>query len=331
MLNHQNQQQMKISASNILRNSINILLILLIIPSLPYRAQSQHGQEKKPSEIQNKRELDIQKIEDILQMKGKENNGEYKVTIPQNDLDVSVDGFKIIPPMGLGSWAAFIPTKDGAMLMGDVVVGGNEIGPVQKVVIENGLTITAIHNHFVRNQPNYMYMHIGGMGSEEQLAKGTKAVFDKIQELRGANPSQSEAHEVKNTLDTNMLEKTIGHKGEIKRGVFKQVIGRPDVELMDHGYPVSTFAGFNTWASWQGTPEKAAVAGDFTMLEDEVEPVIKALIENGIEVVALHNHMVHEKPRIFFLHYWGTGPAEDLAKGLKAALDKTGGKSTKKH
>jgi hypothetical protein len=121
-----------------------------------------------------------------------------------------------------------------------------------------------------------------------------------------------------------MLDSLIGHKGEMNKGVYKYTIGRPDVSLKEHGIPVSSFMGFNTWAAWQGTSEKAAVAGDFTMLEDEVAPVIKALVENGIEVVAVHNHMVHEHPRIFFLHYWGVGPAEKLAKGLKAALDQTG-------
>ena len=115
----------------------------------------------------------------------------------------------------------------------------------------------------------------------------------------------------------------------MNKGVYKITIGRPDVNLKEHGAPVSTFLGFNTWASWQGTNEKAAVAGDFTMLADEVAPVIKALIENDIEVVALHNHMVHENPRIFFLHYWGVGPVEKLAKGLREALDKTGVKNEK--
>lgn len=275
---------------------------------------------------QNNGKLDIQKIEQVLGMKGEENKGEYKVTVAQNDLDVMVDDFKIIPPMGMGSWAAFTPTQDGAMVMGDIVVKGDELGPVQKVVIEQGMTVTGLHNHFVRENPSVMYMHIGGMGSEEKLAQGVKAIFDKVKELRGKDPASAQAASVKNSLDTNQIAEILGHEGEMNRGVYKVTIGRPDVELMDHGHQVSTFMGFNTWAAWQGTPEKAAVAGDFTMLEDEVEPVIKALVENGIEVVALHNHMVHEEPRIFFLHYWGTGAAARLAQGLKAALDQTGKK-----
>jgi hypothetical protein len=196
------------------------------------------------------RALDIQTIENIVGKQGAENNGEYKITIPQNDLNVMVDGFRINPPMGLGSWAAFSPTAEGAMLMGDIIVGGDEIAPVQKVVIEQGLSVTAIHNHFVRNQPNYMYMHIGGMGPEEKLANGVKAIFDKIQELRGGDPASAEAVTVENTLDTAMITNILGHEGSISNGVFKVTIGRPDVDLREHGAPVSSFMGFNTWASW---------------------------------------------------------------------------------
>lgn len=188
-----------------------------------------------------RKKLDIAKIEDVLGIKGTQKDGEYKVTVPQNDLSVFVDSFKIIPPMGLGSWAAFTPTADGAMIMGDIVVTETDLKYVQEEVIRQDLTVTAIHNHFVRDKPHVMYMHIGGMGPEEELARGVKAVFDKVTEVRG-----------------------------------------------------------------------------------KVAPVIKALVENGIEVVAVHNHMVHEEPRIFFLHYWGVGPAEKLVRGLKAALDQTG-------
>ena len=155
-------------------------------------------------------------------------------------------------------------------------------------------------------------------------SQSAKAIFDKVKEVRGHDPAAASVEAVKNTLDTKRLDEIMGKKGEMAKGVYKYTIGRPDVKLTDHGAPVSTFLGFNTWAAWQGTPERAAVAGDFAMLEDEVAPVIKALIENGIEVVAVHNHMVHEQPKIFFLHYWGVGQVEMLAMGLKAALDQTG-------
>lgn len=270
--------------------------------------------------------LDTAALKRILEMKGVYNNGEYKVTVPQNDLQVVIDGFRIIPAMGLGTWVAFTPAEEGAMLMGDLVLTETDLKPVQEEIIRQGLTSTAIHNHFVRNHPNILFMHLGGAGPVKTLAQKAKAVLNKIQQVRGGDPAKGTAsiEAVENTLNTEKLDAIIGRKAEMNKGVYKYTIGRPDVKLTEHGTPVSTFMGFNTWAAFQGTPDHAAVAGDFTMLEEEVEPVLKALVENGIEVVALHNHMVHEQPRIFFLHYWGVGKAEQLAKGLRAALDQTG-------
>ncbi|HZJ37124.1 MAG TPA: DUF1259 domain-containing protein [Gillisia sp.] len=280
--------------------------------------------EKPEKSTKELRTIDLETLKSELGMEGEEKDGQFKITVPQNDLNVMVDGFKIIPPMGLGSWVAFAPTSEHPMIMGDIVVTEKDLKPVQQEVIKQGLTITAIHNHFVRNEPDVMYMHIGGMGDEKKLAKSVKAVFDKVTEIRGANPSSKAISKVENTIDTKMIDSILGYSGTMNFGVYKITIGRPNVSLKEHAAPVSTFLGFNTWASWQGTPEKAAVAGDFAMIADEVAPVIKALVENDIEVVAVHNHMVHENPRIFFLHYWGVGPAEKLANGLKAAIDQTG-------
>lgn len=300
--------------------TIALLLAAGIVAIIPRPTAAQHH----PAQSGESRTLDVAAIERTLGREGTEQGGEFKVTIPQNDLRVTVDGFEIVPPMGLGSWAAFTPTEEGAAVMGDVVVREEEILPVQQVLIQHGLAVTALHNHFVREEPDVMYLHIGGTGSEEELARGVRAAFDRVAELRGGDPAAGEARAVENTLDTRRIAEVLGHDGSMSQGVYKITIGRPDVELQSHGIPVSTFMGFNTWAAWQGTPERAAVAGDFTMLEDEVAPVIRALVEHGIEVVALHNHMVHEEPRTFFLHYWGVGPAEQLARGLKAALDQTG-------
>lgn len=295
---------------------INIFLLFLVMSDC---ALSQHQQMTA--------KLDIATIEKVAGMKGKENKGEYKITVPQNDLEVVVDNFKIIPAMGLGSWANFSPSSDGAMVMGDIIVTEMDLKNVQQAIIQQGLTITAIHNHFIRNHPNIMYMHIGGSGALEEMARKVKNIFDAVKASRGHDPAGGTSDSVVNSIDVGMLDNIIGAKGEWSKGVYKYTIGRPDVDLKEHGMPVTTFGGFNTWAAWQGTPDHAAVAGDFTMQENEVEPVVKALIENGIEVVALHNHMVHEQPRIFFLHYWGVGNAEKLAKGLKEALSKTGKKS----
>lgn len=306
--------------------------VLLLLGVLLYSCNEQKDSGiKKTSEKKNSviscppdSKLDIQRIEQVTGMKGTEKSGEYKITIPQNDLNIVVDGFKIIPPMGLGSWAAFTPCGDSAMVMGDIILTETDLKPVQQEVIRQGFAITAIHNHFVRNRPNVMYMHIDRSGDISTLSNGVKAIFDKVKEVRGKDPKSEKADSVANTLNIAMLDSVIGHKGELSKGVYKYTIGRPDVPLREHGIPVSTFMGFNTWAAWQGTSERAAVAGDFTMLENEVAPVIKALVENGIEVVAVHNHMVHETPRIFFLHYWGVGNSTKLAQGLKAALNETG-------
>ncbi|HEV7331901.1 MAG TPA: DUF1259 domain-containing protein [Flavisolibacter sp.] len=296
-----------------------LLFVLILCTAGPTGAQ--HKNKEVPAQP-----LDIAAIERITGLKGVASNGEYKITVPQNDLTILVDDFRIIPPMGLGSWAAFTPTGKGAMVMGDIVVTETDLKPVQQEVIRQGLTITAIHNHFVRNHPNVMYMHIDGSGPTDSMAMKVKAILDRVEQVRGGNPASITVPNVTNTIDTAMLNRTLGYRGEWSKGVYKHTIGRPDVKLTEHGVPVSTFLGFNTWAAWQGTPEKAAVAGDFAMLENEVAGVIKALVEAGIEVVAVHNHMVHEHPRIFFLHYWGVGPAVQLARGLRAALDQTGKK-----
>jgi hypothetical protein len=300
------------------------IIFFCAIALLSMNSFSQNRNTKKPKT----QPLDTAAIERITGVKGKSNNGEYKITIPQNDLNVEVDGFKIIPPMGLGTWIAFTPLKDGAMIMGDIILTETDLKPVQQEVIRQGLTITAIHNHFIRNHPNVMYMHIGGSGKTETMAQNAKAILDKVAESRGHNPAAASVADVPYTIDSKTLDNILGYKGEMSKGVYKYTIGRPDVSLKEHGATITTFFGFNTWAAFQGTPDHAAVAGDFTMLEDEVAAVIKALVENGIEVVAVHNHMVHEQPRIFFLHYWGVGNAEQLAKGLKAALNQTGKKKT---
>jgi hypothetical protein len=322
--------------------SLNLLLGFLIL-AIPTFAQQKIKAKDDKTKVKTENNvsmgemkmkilppLDTAIIERVIGVKGKASNGEYKVAIPQNDLSIIVDGFKIIPAMGLSTWIAFTPSTNGAMVMADIVLTETDLKPVQWEVIKQGLTITAIHNHFIRNHPNVIYMHIGGSGPTERMAEKAKAVLDKVKEVRSDDPlagtASSEA--VANTIDSKKMDYILQYKGEMSKGVYKYTIGRPDVSLREHGVPVTTFLGFNTWAAFQGSPEKAAVAGDFAMLENEVAPVIKALVENGIEVVAVHNHMVHEQPRIFFLHYWGIGNAEQLAHGLRSALDQTGKKNT---
>jgi hypothetical protein len=317
----------KFSSMPLQRNTsmLFLLLIFSIVTTAQEKVKVKEKNKNQNAMVSMKNSpLDISAIERETGLKGKQNKEEYKITIPQNDLQVTVDGFKIIPAMGLGTWVAFTPHGSGTMIMGDLVLTENDLKPVQQEVIAQGLTISAIHNHFIRNHPNIVYMHIGGMGQTDVISRKVHAVLNAIQTSRGHNPSSSPSDSVQTTIDTKSLDAIIGSTGEWSKGVYKYTIGRPDVNLKEHGETITTFFGFNTWAAWQGTPDRAAVAGDFTMLENEVESVIKALISNGIEVVALHNHMVHEQPRIFFLHYWGVGNAEQLARGLKAALNETG-------
>ena len=296
------------------------MFALILVVSL---ACAEERQERETRQEATSR-LNVTGIEKITGIQGTANNGEYKIAVPQNDLVVVVDGFKIVPPMGLTSWAAFTPVPEGAIVMGDIVLLEDEIGPVQQAIIAGGLQVTALHNHFVRDQPKVMFMHIHGEGPGEKLATGVRAALDKITELRKLKGLQKGEQSVTSTFDTKTIDSLIGRSGKMNSGVYKITIGRPDVDLRDHGKQVSTFMGFNTWMAFQGTTEKAAVAGDFAMLEHEVARVIEALVTNGVEVVAVHNHMVTEQPRIFFLHFWGVGPVEELARGLKAGLEQTG-------
>lgn len=268
--------------------------------------------------------LDASRVEAVTGVKPAEKDGELKISIPQKELEVEVDGFLITPPMGLTSWVAFTPHGKHAMAMGDLVLLEDEVGPVQRAALKAGLTVTALHNHFLRDKPKVMFMHVGAMGELERVASGVRAALDEVLRLRSEKALTAKTATVESSFDPKELQGIIGHPGELKDGVYKVTIGRPDIKLKDMGASVSTFLGFNTWMAFQGSKEKAAVAGDFAMLDSEVDGVVRALAEHGIEVAAIHNHMVSEKPRIFFLHFWGVGPANELAKCLSAALDRTG-------
>lgn len=244
-------------------------------------------------------------------------NGEFKVSVPRTDLSVSVDGFRIVPAMGLTAWLAFAPHGDATMLMGDLVLTEDEVPRVQKAAVAAGLSISAIHNHFLRDEPKVMFMHVGAVGRAEDLAASARKVLDAFA------PKPAAPAAVKSSLDGAALDGTVGHKGGDDSGVHKIVIGRPDVAVRHGAAALDSFMGLNTWMAFQGTPARAAVAGDFAMLAPEVDGVIAALVAGGLEVAAVHNHMTVEEPRVVFLHFWGVGPAADLAKTLRTALDKT--------
>jgi hypothetical protein len=266
--------------------------------------------------------LDTATIERLTGAKGELNDkeGVFTVRVPRTDLDVRVAGVQLTPPQGLTSWAAFHQAGDHTMVMGDMVLLEDQINPVMSVALENGLTVTALHNHFVWDTPKVMFMHIGGMGDATTLAGAVGKVLATIKDTsggRGAVP-RADIRPAQTSLDPSIIEDILGVKGQLASGVYKVTIGR--TTQMD-GHTIGNAMGVNTWAAFAGSDEKAVVDGDFAMLEPELQPVLKALRGAGINVVAIHNHMTMEAPRIVFLHYWGVGPTRELAKGLKAALD----------
>src|SRR4051812_27666972 len=265
------------------------------------------------------------RIDEITGLKGKWNADEavYKVSSPRADLKVSVDNWQMPPFMGLTSWAAFTTGKEKeAMVMGDMVLMQDEVNPVMSMALENGLAVTALHNHFFYDEPKVYFMHIGGEGSPETLAKGVKAALDKVKEIRATSPQPGrtfgKAMPSQNTISSDALASVLGAKGEAKDGMFKAVFGRK--VKMDCGCDAGKEMGVNTWAAFAGSDDNAVVDGDFVVLEKELQPVLKSLRKSGVNIVAIHHHMSGEQPRMLFFHYWGRGDAVTLAKAVKSAL-----------
>jgi hypothetical protein len=266
--------------------------------------------------------LDTAKIEQLTGIKGEmnEKEGVFTVRAPRTDLQVTTAGVKMNPAMGLTSYAAFMKSGSKAMVMGDTTLLEDQVNPVMSVALDSGLEVTALHNHFFWDSPKVMFMHIGGMGDEEKLASAVGKVFAKIKETSGGKGEvpKADLDPANTSLDPKNIEGIIGMKGQMANGVYKVTIGRT---TRMGGHEVGNAMGINTWAAFVGSDQQAAVDGDFVMLEKELQPVLKALRSAGINVVAIHNHIEMETPRVVFLHYWGIGPTVDLAKGLKTALD----------
>src|SRR5437660_10115740 len=271
--------------------------------------------------------LDTAKIDAITGLKGKLNEKEnvYKVTFPRDDVKIAVDGWTMPPFMGLGTWAAFTETKNGAMVMGDTVLFEDEVNPVMSIALDNGLSVTALHNHFFFDQPKVYFMHIEGEGSADQLAGAVKKVYDTTKAIRGPNAKPAESFSgvgraslpEKNSITAGPLNEIFGVQGESKDGMVKFTIGRP---AKMHGVKIDKDMGVNTWAAFAGTDDNAIVDGDFAVTEDELQPVLRSLLKNKINIVAIHQHMTYEEPRIMFFHYWGRGRAKDLANAVKGGF-----------
>jgi hypothetical protein len=252
-------------------------------------------------------------------------DGVVRVAWSRSDVEVVVDGARLDPAAGLGSWAAFTPASGGALMMGDTVVFEDEITPALDAALASGLEVTAIHNHFVFDRPRVFFMHIGGHGDPAAIAAGVKSVWDAIRAVRASAPQPAKVFPGKvptaGRLDAAALGAILGREARRQGDVVKVTIPR---EGRARGVPIAGSMGLTTWAAFSGSDARASIDGDFVMTAHEVQPVLRALRHAGIHVVALHNHMLDEEPRFFFLHYWGKGPATDLAQGLRSALDAQG-------
>jgi hypothetical protein len=289
-----------------------VVLLLWIGVSASVRAQvAGHG-------------LDTAAIEKLTGAKGTldPQEGVFKVTVARTDLTVTAAGVRITPPMGLTSWAAFKRAGEQVVMMGDLVLLEDQVNPVMSAALDQGLEVTALHNHFFWDAPKVMFMHVAGHGEADALADAVGRVFARMRETAGGRGDvpRVEIDPAKTTLDPRKIDAVLGRSGTMIAGVYKVVVGRT---ARMHGHEMAGAMGVNTWAAFAGSDERAVVDGDVAMLESELQGVLRALRRAGIQVVAIHHHMTGEEPRVLFLHYWGVGRVEELARGLRAALDQT--------
>ena len=275
---------------------------------------------------------DYQSVLKTLNKKGDYKDNVLKVNIPRNDLSVTIDGVPTPTAFGFGGWIAMTKgTGNMDVMMGDLVLTQEEVNPVMSALLNNGLEVTALHNHFFFEEPRIFYMHVHGHGTPADLARRVKPAIDLIGRAQSRNEaarSESSSAPVEGHIDTAKLARIVGHQGEQNGAVYKITVGRDDLSIKEMGASINSRMGLNTWAAFTGSDSNAQVAGDVAMLPGEVQPVLKTLRKNGIDVVAIHQHMIGTEPNILFLHYWGKGSADKLAGAFRAALDQLGHRST---
>ena len=273
---------------------------------------------------------DYQQVLKIVGKQGDYKANVLKVNIPRNDLKMKIADYSVPTPFGFGGWFAMEKGDGGEdVVMGDLVLTQGEVNQVMSALLDHGIEVTALHNHFFWDEPRVFFMHIHGHGNAVDLANRLKPALDLIGLAKEGEESAAPKTPTKaaTTLDTQKIANIVGHAGEQNGPVYKITLGRDDLSVKEMGATINARMGLNTWAAFVGTDADAAVAGDIAMLENEVNPVLKALRSNGLDVVAIHHHMINTQPMIIFLHYWGRGPADKLATGFKAAVDKLGNQS----
>jgi hypothetical protein len=244
--------------------------------------------------------------------------GVYRVGFPRSDLKVKLDGVDVKPGLALGGWLAFMPMGNETMVMGDLVLTGDEVGPVMKKFLESGIDITALHNHLLRSEPMTMYMHVAAHGDPVKLAA---ALRDGLSLSKTPMGAASAAAPQSVDLDTNAIDSAMGYKGKANGAIYQFSIPRAEA-VEDQGIAIPEAMGSANGINFQATGDgKAAITGDLVLLASEVNPVLRALRANGIEVTALHGHMLDDKPHVFFMHFWANDDAVKLAKAMRAALD----------
>ena len=314
------KQRRSLTGHTMTRMGIICLLLLACSPGMSAQTQSKEAQPKAaPIATEDSQ---WKAVEDALGRPGQvQPDGVLKFGMPRRDLKVSVNGVEVKPGFALGSWAAFKKSGSEAMIMGDLVLLQDEVAPVMAKLQEQGLEITALHNHLLGETPRIMYMHIGGHGDAVKLAESLKAALA----LTGT-PLPAPTATMPNTeigIDTKKIGDIIGRTGKVNGGILQFAVPRTE-HITDGGMTIPNSMGTSTAINFQPTGDgRAAITGDFVLLGKEVNPVIKALHENGIAVTAVHNHMLTEEPRLFFMHFWANDDALKLAKGLRAALDQT--------
>jgi hypothetical protein len=290
------------------------LVVVLLLSTLPVCAQSQKS-AKAPAAT------DWKDVDAAMGRAGQDQpDGTHKYALPRKDMNVTVNGVQIKAGLALGSWVAFNSTSQGnAMVMGDLVLAEDEVAPVMAELQSGGIEITALHNHLLGESPRVMYMHIHGMGNAANLGK---AIHQAISKTKTPDSGPAAAPPDLD-IDTKQIDQILGHAGKNNGGIYQ--VGVPRAEhITDGGMAIPNSMGVATALNFQPTGGgKAAITGDFVLLGKEVNPVIKALRENGIAITALHSHMLNDQPHLFFMHFWANDDALKLAKGLRAALDQT--------